>query len=68
MRIGLRVPEDVAIALENYLSSTGQEKTEYIVNLIRENLSLAKVETLVEKVESLDIRVINLESKLNRKR
>lgn len=64
MRIGLRVPDDVAIALENYLQATGQEKTEYILGLIRKDLDIAKVETLIEKVESLDLRVSNIENKL----
>lgn len=65
MQIGFRVPIDLAIALENYLNATGQEKTEYIVGLIRKDLGIAKVETLIEKVESLDIRVANIEAQLN---
>jgi hypothetical protein len=65
MRIGLRVPDDIAIALEKYLQATGQEKTEYIVGLIRKDLGIAKVETLIEKVESLDIRVSKIEARLD---
>ena len=65
MQIGFRVPIDLAIALEKYLSETGQEKTEYIVGLIRKDLGIAKVETLIEKVESLDIRVAVIEARLN---
>lgn len=67
MRIGLRVPDDVAIALENYLSATGQEKTEYIVGLIRKDLGIAKVETLVEMVESheKDIQIIKVKLNIN---
>ena len=65
MQIGFRVPVDLAIALEKYLVETGQEKTEYIVGLIRKDLGIAKVETLIEKVESLDIRVAVIEARLN---
>ena len=65
MQIGFRVPVDLAIALEKYLVETGQEKTEYIVGLIRKDLDIAKVETLIEKVESLDIRVASIEARLN---
>ena len=65
MQIGFRVPVDLAIALEKYLVETGQEKTEYIVGLIRKDLDIAKVETLIEKVESLDIRVAVIEARLN---
>lgn len=65
MRIGLRIPDDVAIALANYLNSTGQEKTEYVLGLIRKDLGIVKVETLIEKVESLDIRVSNIEKRLD---
>lgn len=65
MQIGFRVPSDIAIALEKYLDATGQEKTEYIVGLIRKDLGIAKTETLIEKVESLDIRVANIEKKLD---
>ena len=65
MQIGFRVPVDLAIALEKYLAETGQEKTEYIVGLIRKDLGIAKVETLIEKVESLDIRVAIIEARLN---
>ena len=53
------------ISLEKYLIETGQEKTEYIVGLIRKDLGIAKVETLIEKVESLDIRVAVIEARLN---
>jgi len=62
-RIGFRCPDEVAIALEKYLEATGQEKTEYIVGLICKDLGIVKVETLIEKVESLDVRVAKLESK-----
>ena len=65
MRIGLRVPDDIAIALEKYLQATGQEKTEYILGLIRKDLGIAKVETLIEKVESLDVRVSKIEARLD---
>jgi hypothetical protein len=65
MRIGLRVPEDVAIALENYLSETGQEKTEYILGLIRKDLGIAKIETLIEIVESHGIRIAAIEAQLD---
>ena len=65
MQIGFRVPVDLAISLEKYLIETGQEKTEYIVGLIRKDLGIAKVETLIEKVESLDIRVAVIEARLN---
>lgn len=65
MRIGLRVPEDVAIALEKYLNATGQEKTEYILGLIRKDLDIAKIETLIEKVESHDIRIAAIEARLD---
>jgi hypothetical protein len=65
MRIGLRVPDDVAIALEKYLNATGQEKTEYVLGLIRKDLGIAKVETLIEKVESHDIRIAAIEARLD---
>lgn len=65
MRIGLRVPEDVAIALEKYLTATGQEKTEYILGLIRKDLDVAKVETLIEKVESHEVRIATIEARLD---
>lgn len=65
MRIGLRVPDDVAIALEKYLNATGQEKTEYILGLIRKDLGIAKIETLIEKVESHDMRIAKIEAQLN---
>lgn len=65
MRIGLRVPDDVAIALDKYLQATGQEKTEYILGLIRKDLGVAKIETLVEKVESHDVRIAAIERRLN---
>jgi hypothetical protein len=62
MQIGFRVPQDLAIALENYFNATGLEKTEYMLSLIRQDLGIAKIETLVEKVESLDSRVSKLEA------
>jgi hypothetical protein len=62
MQIGFRVPQDLAIALENYFNATGLEKTEYMLSLIRRDLGIAKIETLVEKVESLDSRVSKLEA------
>ena len=62
MQIGFRVPQDLAIALENYLNATGLEKTKYMLSLIRQDLGIAKIETLVEKVESLDSRVSKLEA------
>lgn len=65
MRIGLRVPDDVAFALEKYLQATGQEKTEYILSLIRKDLGITKVETLIERVESLDIRITSIEARLD---
>lgn len=65
MQIGFRVPTDIAIALEKHLDATGQEKTEYIVGLIRKDLGIAKVETLIEKVESHEIRIAAIEAKLN---
>lgn len=65
MRIGLRVPEDVAIALDKYLNATGQEKTEYILGLIRQDLGIAKIETLIEKVESHETRIAAIEARLD---
>jgi hypothetical protein len=65
MRIGIRVPDDVAIALDNYLKATGLEKTEYILDLIRKDLGIAKIETLIENVESLNVRVANIEKRLD---
>ncbi len=65
MRIGLRVPDDIAIALEKYLNATGQEKTEYVLGLIRKDLGIAKVETLIEKVESHEIRIAAIEARLD---
>lgn len=65
MRIGIRVPDDVAIALEKYLNATGLEKTEYVLSLIRKDLGIAKVETLIEKVESHEIRIAKIEARLD---
>jgi hypothetical protein len=65
MRIGLRVPEDVAIALDKYLNETGQEKTEYVLGLIRQDLGIAKIETLIEKVESHETRIAAIEARLD---
>jgi polyhydroxyalkanoate synthesis regulator phasin len=63
MQIGFRVPPDIAIALRKHLDVTGLEKTKYMLSLIRQDLGIAKIETLVEKVESLDSRVSKLEAK-----
>jgi len=65
MQIGIRVPQDVAIALESYLSKTGLEKTEYVLSLIRKDLGIAKAETLIEKVESHEIRIAKIEARLD---
>lgn len=65
MRIGFRVPDDLESALNKYLDATGQEKTEYIVSLIRKDLGVAKVETLIEKVESHEIRIAAIEARLD---
>lgn len=65
MQIGFRVPADLEIALEKYLDQTGLEKTEYIVGLIRKDLGIAKVETLIEKVESHEIRIAKIEARLD---
>ena len=62
--IGFRCPQDIYDTLENYLQDTGQEKTDYILGLICKDLGIVKVETLIEKVEDLDIRVTRIESKL----
>jgi hypothetical protein len=65
MQIGIRVPADIAIALEKHLEETGLEKTEYIVGLIRKDLGITKVETLIEKVESHEIRIAKIEARLD---
>jgi hypothetical protein len=63
--IGFRCPQDIYDALEKYLVETQQEKSEFLIGLIRKDLGIAKVETLIEKVESLDIRVSKIESRLD---
>ena len=63
--IGFRCPQDIYDALENHLAKTQQEKTEYILGLIRKDLGIAKVETLIEKVESHETRIAKIEAKLN---
>lgn len=63
--IGFRCPQDIYGALEKYLGETSQEKTEYILNLIREDLGTKKDLNLIEKVEDLDIRVANIEARLD---
>jgi predicted DNA-binding protein len=63
--IGFRCPQDVYDALENYLKVTGKEKTEYILELIRNNLNIKKDLNLAEKVEDLDLRVAKIERRLD---
>lgn len=63
--IGFRCPQDIHDTLEKYLDTTGQEKTEYIIGLIRKDLGIAKIETLAEKVESHDKDIKILKEKLN---
>ncbi|MBD2316702.1 hypothetical protein [Phormidium tenue] len=65
MQIGFRVPADLTTALEKYLKQTGLEKTEYIVGLIRKDLGIAQTETLIEKVESHEIRIAKIEARLD---
>jgi len=63
--IGFRCPQDIYDALEKRLEGTHQEKTEYILGLIRQDLGIAKIETLIEKVESHDIRIAAIEARLD---
>lgn len=63
--IGYRCPQDVYDALEKYLSETQQERSEFLIALLRKELGMTKELNLVEKVESLEIRVAKIEERLD---
>ncbi len=65
MQIGFRVPIDLGPVLEKYLSETEQEKTEYIVGLIRKDLGMAKTKTVLEKLESYEENLKILQQQIN---
>ena len=62
--IGFRCPQDIYDELEKHLNKSGQEKTEYILALIRKELGIKKGFNLLEKVEALDSRVAIIEARI----
>ena len=71
--IGYRCPRDVYDALEKYLAKTQQEKSEFLISLIRKELGIEKNSTLSDRVEKLeasfktiDLRVAVIEARLNK--
>lgn len=63
--IGFRCPQDIYDALEKYLAETHQEKTEYILELIRKDLGMTKTKTVLEKLESHEEDLKILQQQVN---
>lgn len=65
MQIGFRVPIDLEPVLKKYLSETEQEKTEYIVGLIRKDLGMATTKSVLEELKSYEENLKILQQQVN---
>ena len=63
--LGLNISDELADAIAARTAITKETKTEIVTIALEKELGIAKVETLIEKVESLDIRVTSIEARLN---
>jgi hypothetical protein len=62
--IGYRCPQDVHDALIKHLADIQQEKTEFLVDLIRKELCMGKKATLSDRVRDLEQKVLEIERTL----
>lgn len=63
--IGFRCPQDIYSELEKRLKGLGEDRSEFMIALIRKELGIKKGFNLLEKVEALDNRVAAIEARLD---
>ena len=63
--LGLNISDELADAIAARTAITKETKTEIVTIALEKELGITKLETLIEKVESLDIRVASIEARLN---
>ena len=63
--LGLNISDELADAIAARTAITKETKTEIVTIALEKELGIAKVKTLIEKVDSLDIRVAVIEARLN---
>ena len=64
--VGFRCPQDVYDNLEKYLKETGQEKSEYLISLIRKELGIQKNATLSDRVGVIEIELKELKQEISK--
>jgi hypothetical protein len=62
--LGLNIPDEIADAIADRIAITKETKTDIVINALSKDLGIAKPETLIGLVKSLDVRVANIEARL----